>query len=115
MEKLPIWQNSNKSYSSSILQVLQQSQRDSDIQQSHNVSVQSFHDTETDPDTPANADTNDSKKFQVSNSRNDLQRKGEVILQLPIEPTQFQQFCKKLNDKELFLCRDLLEKEIYGK
>ena len=72
-------------------------------------------DTETDPETNSNADTCDSKKFQVSNFRNDLQRKGEVMLRLPIDSTQFQQFCKKLNDKELFLCRDLLEKEIYGK
>ena len=80
-----------------------------------NVSVQSFRDTETDPETTFNADTGDSKKFQVSNFRNDLQRKGEVMLSLPIDSTQFQQFCKKLNDKELFQCRDLLEKEIYGK
>ena len=114
-EKLPMWQNSTKSFSSSILQVSQQSPRDPDIQQSPNVSVQSFCDTETDPETTSNADTGDSKKFQVSNFRNDLQRKGEVILQLPIDSTQFQQFCKELNDKELFLCRDLLEKEIYGK
>ena len=79
------------------------------------VSVQSFRDTETDPETTSNAETGDSKKFQVSNFRNDLQRKGEVMLSLPIDSTQFQQFCKELNDKELFLCRDLLEKEIYGK
>ena len=115
MEKQPKWQNSTKSSNSSVLQVLQQSQRDQDIQHSTNVSVKSFHDTETDPETTSNADTNDSKKFQVSNFRNDLQRKGEVMLSLPIDSTQFQQFCKKLNDKELFLCRDLLEKEIYGK
>ena len=115
MEKQPKRQSSNKSSSSSILQVSQRSPRDPDIQQSPNVSVQSFRDTETDPETTSNADTGDSKKFQVSNFRNDLQRKGEVMLSLPIESTQFQQFCKKLNDKELFLCRDLLEKEIYGK
>ena len=114
-EKQPMWQSSTKSFSSSVLQVSQQSQRDQDIQQSQNVSVQSFRDTETDPETTFNADTGDSKKFQVSNSRNDLQRKGEVMLCLPIDSTQFQQFCKELNDKELFLCRDLLEKEIYGK
>ena len=114
-EKQPMWQNSTKSFSSSVLQVSQRSPRDPDIQQSQNVSVQSFCDTETDPETTFNADTGDSKKFQVSNFRNDLQRKGEVMLCLPIDSTQFQQFCKKLNDKELFLCRDLLEKEIYGK
>ena len=115
MEKQPIRQSSTKSSSSSVLQVSKQSLRDQDIQTSTEVSVQSFHDTETDPETTSNADTGDSKKFQVSNFRNDLQRKGEVMLCLPIDSTQFQQFCKKLNDKELFLCRDLLEKEIYGK
>ena len=115
MEKQPKRQNSTKSSSSSVLQVSQQSPRDQDIQHSTNVSVKSFRDTETDPEITSNTDTGDSKKFQVSNFRNDLQRKGEVILQLPIDSTQFQQFCKELNDKELFLCRDLLEKEIYGK
>ena len=114
-EKQPIRQKLTNSSSSYVLQVSQQSPRDQDIQNSTDVSVQSFRDTETDPETTSNADTGDSKKFQVSNFRNDLQRKGEVILQLPIDSTQFQQFCKKLNDKELFLCRDLLEKEIYGK
>ena len=115
MEKQPMRQNSTKSSSSSVLQVSKRSPRDQDIQQSPNVSVQSFCDTETDPETTSNADTGDSKKFQVSNFRNDLQRKGEVMLSLPIDSTQFQQFCKELNDKELFQCRDLLEKEIYGK
>ena len=115
MEKQPMRQNLTKSSSSSVLQVSKRSPRDQDIQQSPNVSVQSFRDTETDPETTSNADTGDSKKFQVSNFRNDLQRKGEVMLSLPIDSTQFQQFCKELNDKELFLCRDLLEKEIYGK
>ena len=115
MKKQPIRQISTKSFSSSILQVSQRSPRDQDIQNSTDVSVQSFCDTETDPETTSNTDTGDSKEFQVSNFRNDLQRKGEVILQLPIDSTQFQQFCKELNDKELFLCRDLLEKEIYGK
>ena len=114
-KKQPIRQKSTNSSSSSVLQVSKQSQGDQDIQNSTNVSVQSFRDTETDPDTTSNAGTGDSKKFQVSNFRNDLQRKGEVILQLPIDSTQFQQFCKELNDKELFQCRDLLEKEIYGK
>ena len=113
-EKQPIRQKSTNSSSSYVLQTSKRSPRDQDIQNSTEVSVQSFRDTETDPET-SNADTGDSKKFQVSNSRNDLQRKGEVILQLPIDSTQFQQFCKELNDKELFLCRDLLEKEIYGK
>ena len=114
-KKQPIRQKSTNSSSSSVLQVSKQSQGDQDIQNSTNVSVQSFRDTETDPETTSNADTGDSKKFQVSNFRNDLQRKGEVMLSLPIDSTQFQQFCKELNDKELFLCRDLLEKEIYGK
>ena len=115
MGKQPIRQNSTKSSSSYVLQDSQRSPRDQDIQTSTEVSVQSFRDTETGPETTSNADTGDSKKFQVSNFRNDLQRKGEVMLSLPIDSTQFQQFCKKLNDKELFLCRDLLEKEIYGK
>ena len=115
MEKQPMRRNLTKSSSSSILQISRQSQGDQDIQNSTEVSVQSFRDTETDPETYSNADTGDSRKFQVSNFRNDLQRKGEVMLSLPIDSTQFQQFCKKLNDKELFLCRDLLEKEIYGK
>ena len=115
MEKQPMRQSSTKSSSSSVLQISKQSQGDQDIQNSTNVSVQSFRDTETDPETTFNADTGDSKKFQVSNFRNDLQRKGEVMLSLPIDSTQFQQFCKELNDKELFQCRDLLEKEIYGK
>ena len=114
-KKQPIRQKSTNSSSSSVLQVSKRSPRDQDIQNSTNVSVQSFRDTETDPETTSNADTGDSKKFQVSNFRNDLQRKGEVMLSLPIDSTQFQQFCKELNDKELFLCRDLLEKEIYGK
>ena len=114
-EKQPMRQNSTKSSSSYVLQVSKRSPRDQDIQNSTEVSVQGFRDTETDPETTSNADTGDSKKFQVSNFRNDLQRKGEVMLCLPIDSTQFQQFCKKLNDKELFLCRDLLEKEIYGK
>ena len=113
--KQPIRQKSTNSSSSYVLQVSQQSPRDQDIQNSTDVSVMSFRDTETDPETNSITDTGDSKKFQVSNFRKDLQRKGEVILQLPIDPTEFQQFCKKLNDKELFQCRDLLEKEIYGK
>ena len=80
-KKQPIWQKSTNSSSSSVLQVSKQSQGDQDIQNSTNVSVQSFRDTETDPDTTSNAGTGDSKKFQVSNFRNDLQRKGEVMLQ----------------------------------
>ena len=118
MEKQPMWQNLTKSSSSSVLQVSQQSQRDPDIQQSQNVSVQSFCDTETDPDTHANANDAYYKKvssFYFQKDSDVLQRKGEVMLSLPIDSTQFQQFCKKLSDKELFLCRDLLEKEIYGK
>ena len=113
--KQPIRQKLTNSFSSPVLQASKRSPGDQDIQNSTEVSVPSLCDTETDPETTSNADTGDSKKFQVSNFRNDLQRKGEVILQLPIDSTQFQQFCKKLNDKELFQCRDLLEKEIYGK
>ena len=74
-KKQPIRQKSTNSSSSSVLQVSKQSQGDQDIQNSTNVSVQSFRDTETDPDTTSNAGTGDSKKFQVSNFRNDLQRK----------------------------------------
>ena len=118
MEKQPILQNPTKSSSSSILQVSLQSPRDLDIQQSPNVSVQSFHDTETDPETHSKVNSLISKKFQVSHFRDVpefFQRKGEIVLQLPIEEFQFQQFCKQLNTKEIFLCRDLPEKELYGK
>ena len=51
MEKQPIRQSSTKSSSSSVLQVSKQSQGDQDIQNSTKVSVQSFRDTETDPET----------------------------------------------------------------
>ena len=47
----PIGQNLTKSSSSSVLQVSQESPRDQDIHRSQNVSVQSFHDTERDPET----------------------------------------------------------------
>ena len=114
--KQPMRQKSTNSSSSFVLQVSQ-----SNLQEIRTFRIlqkflfQSFRDTETDPETNSNADTGYSKKFPVSNFRNDLQRKGEVMLCLPIDSTQFQQICKMLNDKELFLCRDLLEKEIYGK
>ena len=88
------------------------------FQQSQNVSVKSFHDTETDPETHCNADKNASKKFQVSHFRDVpqiFQRKGRVILRFPIKEIQFQQFCKQLNTKEIFLWRDLWERELYGK
>ena len=114
----PIRQNSTKSSSSSVLQVSTQSPRDQDIQQSPNISVQSFRDTETDPETHSKVKDLISKKFQVSHFRDVpefFQKKEEIVLQLPIEEFQFQQFCKKLNTKEIFLCRDLLEKELYGK
>ena len=117
-EEQPIRQNSTKSSSSSILQVSYRSPRDQDIQQSPNVSVQSFHDTETDPETHSKVNNLISKKFQVSHFRDVpefFQKKEEIVLQLPIKEFQFQQFCKLLNVGELFLCRDLLEKEIYGK
>ena len=118
MEKQPIRQKSTNSFSSSVLQVSQRSPRDQDIQNSTNVSVQSFRDTETDPETHSKVKDLISKKFQVSNFRDVpefFQKKEEIVLQLPIEEFQFQQFCKLLNVGELFLCRDLLEKEIYGK
>ena len=117
-EKQPIRQDSTKSSSSSILQVSYRSPRDQDIQQSPNVSVQSFRDTETDPGTHSEVKDLISKKFQVSHFRDVpefFQKKEEIVLQLPIKEIQFQQFCKLLNVGELFLCRDLLEKEIYGK
>ena len=117
-EKQPIRQDSTKSSSSSVLQVSKQSPRDQDIQHSTDVSVQSFRDTETDPETSSNADTDFSKSSPVSYFRDvpeSFQRKGETVLQHPIDSTEFQQFCKKLNTKEIFLCRDLLEKELYGK
>ena len=117
-EKQPMRQNSTKSSSSSVLQVSKQSQGDQDIQHSTDVSVQSFRDTETDPETSSNADTDFSKSSPVSYFRDvpeSFQRKGETVLQHPINSTEFQQFCKKLNTKEIFLCRDLLEKELYGK
>ena len=81
-------------------------------------SVQSFHDTETDPETHSKVNSLISKKFQVSHFRDVpefFQRKEEIVLQLPIKEFQFQQFCKLLNYGEIFLCRDLLEKELYGK
>ena len=117
-EKQPMRQNLTKSFSSSILQVSQRSPRDQDIQHSTDVSVQSFHDTETDPETHSKVNSLISKKFQVSHFRDVpefFQKKEEIVLQLPIEEFQFQQFCKLLNVGELFLCRDLLEKELYGK
>ena len=118
MEKQPIWQKSTNSFSCSVLQVSQRSPRDQDIQNSTDVSVQSFHDTETDPETHSKVNSSISKKFQVSHFRDVpefFQRKEEIVLQLPIEEIQFQQFCKLLNVVEIFLCRDLLEKELYGK
>ena len=117
-EEQPTRQNLTKSSSSSVLQVSHRSPRDQDIQQSPNVSVQSFCDTETDPETHSKVENLISKKLQVSHFRDVpgfFQKKEEIVLQLPIEEIQFQQFCKLLNTKELFLCRDLLEKEIYGK
>ena len=113
--KQPMRQISSNSSSSPVLQASLQSPGDQDIQNSTEVSVPSFRDTETDPETTSNADTAISNKFQVSNFRQDLQRKGDIVLSLPIDSTQFQEFCNSLNDKELFLCRDLLEKKIYGK
>ena len=118
MGKQPIRQKLTNSFSSSVLQVSQRSPRDQDIQHSTDVSVQSLHDTETDPETHSKVNTLISKKFQVSHFRDVpefFQKKEEIVLQLPIEEFQFQQFCKLLNVGELFLCRDLLEKEIYGK
>ena len=117
-EKQPMRQNSTKSCSSSVLQVSEGSPRDQDIQNSTNVSVQSFCDTETDPETHSKVNNLISKKFQVSHFRGVpefFQKKEEKVLQLPIEEFQFQQFCKLLNVGELFLCKDLLEKELYGK
>ena len=46
IEMQPIRQKSTNSFSSSVLQVSQRSPRDQDIQNSTNVSVQSFHETE---------------------------------------------------------------------
>ena len=117
-EKQPIRQKSTNSFSSPDLQAPQESPRDQDIQNSNNVSVQSFRDTETDPETHSKVTSLISKKFQVSNFREIpefFQKKEEIVLQLPIEEFQFQQFCKLLNTKEIFQCRDLLEKELYGK
>ena len=57
-------------------------------------------------------------QFQVFNFREVpefFQRKGEIVLQLPIKENQFQHFCKQLSVGDIFLCRDLLEKEFYGK
>ena len=117
-EKSPIWQKSTNSFSSPVLQALQESPRDQDIQNPSNVSVQSFRDTETDPETHSKVTSIISKKFLVSNFRDVpefFQKKEEIVLQLPIKEFQFQQFCKLLNTKEIFQCRDLLEKELYGK
>ena len=104
-EKQPIRQKSTNSFSSPVLQALQESPGDQDIQNSTNVSVQSIHDTETDPETHSKVTSIISKKFQVSNFRDVpefFQKKEEIVLQLPIEEFQFQQFCKLLNTKEIF-------------
>ena len=99
MEKQPIRQKSTNSFSSSVLQVSQESPRDQDIQHSTDVSVQSFRYTETDPETHSKVNSLISKKFQVSHFRDVpefFQRKEEIVLQLPIKEFQFQQFCKLL-------------------
>ena len=57
MKKQPIRQKSTNFSNSYVLQVSQQSPRDQDIQNSTDVSVQSFRDIETDPETSSNADT----------------------------------------------------------
>ena len=63
MEKQPIRQKLTNSFNSSVLQASQKSPRDQDIQNSTNVSVQSFHDTETDPETHSKVNSLISKKF----------------------------------------------------
>ena len=68
-KKQPIWQKSTNSSNSYVLQVSQQSPRDQDIQNSTDVSVQSFRDTETDPEITSNADTDFSKSSPVSHFR----------------------------------------------
>ena len=72
--------------------------------------------------TDADADTYYKKvssfyfqKNPRNTSTNVLQRKGEVTLSFPIDSNQFQQFCKQLNTKEIILCTDLLQQELYGK
>ena len=55
------------------------------------------------------------QKNPRNTSTNVLQRKGEVTLSFPIDSNQFQQFCKQLNTKEIILCTDLLQQELYGK
>ena len=87
MEIQPIWQNSTKSSVSHILQVSQQSPKDQNIQGSQNVSVQSFCDTEIDPETHFKVNSIISKKSQVVHFRDVpefFQRKEEIVLQLPI-------------------------------
>ena len=64
-EKQPIRQKLTNSFTSSVLQVSQRSPRDQDIQNSTNVSIQSFRDTETDPETHSKVNNLISKKFQV--------------------------------------------------
>ena len=95
MEKQPMRQKLTNSFSSPVLQALQESPRDQDIQNSTNVSVQSLRDTETDPETHSKVTSIISKKFQVSHFRDVpefFQKKEEIVLQLPIEEFQFQQF-----------------------
>ena len=83
-EKQPMRQKSTNSFSSPILQVSQRSPRDQDIQNSTNVSVQSFRDTETDPETHSKVTSLISKKFQVPHFRDVpefFQKKEEIVLQ----------------------------------
>ena len=111
-EKQPIQQKSVKTAVPSVLQVSQRSPGNQDIQQSLDV-------TATDADTDADTYYKKVSSFYFQkNPRNTgtnvLQRKGEVTLSFPIDPNQFQQFCKQLNTKEIILCTDLLQQELYG-
>ena len=112
-EKQPIRQKSVKTAVPSILQVSQRSPGDHDIQQSLDV-------TNTDADTDADTYYKKVSSFYFqknprNTSTNVLQRKGEVTSSFPIDSNQFQQFCKQLNTKEIILCTDLLQQELYGK
>ena len=59
---------------------------------------------QTDPETHSKVNNLISKKFQVSHFRDVpefFQKKEEIVLQLPIEEIQFQQFCKLLNTRRI--------------
>ena len=113
MEKQPTAQNSSKSAVSHILQVLSGISKRSE----HITISKSFY---TELLWHRNRFRNtfqyrykcfkEVSSFSFQRCSRILSKKGEVMLSFPIDFNQFQQFCKQLNTKQIFLCRDLLEK-----